>query len=76
MRKHVKPFWPSSNKDGPVEKIASRYQKKLQYLRRNLGHIEQLLTHWPEGVELPLPRQQHLPGDEPIDPGKDLFCAL
>jgi hypothetical protein len=28
----------------------------LQYLRRNLGHIEQLLTHWPEGTELPLPR--------------------
>ncbi len=31
-------------------------KQQLQYLRRNLGHIEQLLTYWPEGTELPLPR--------------------
>jgi len=30
-------------------------KQQLQYLRRNLGHIEQLLTHWPEGTKLPLP---------------------
>ncbi len=31
-------------------------KQQLQYLRRNLGHIEQLLSDWPEGTELPLPR--------------------
>jgi len=31
-------------------------KQQLQYLRRNLGHIEQLLTHWTEGEALPLPR--------------------
>ena len=31
-------------------------KQQLQYLRRNLGHIEQLLAHWPPGVKLPLPR--------------------
>jgi hypothetical protein len=30
-------------------------RQQLQYLRRNLGHIEQLLTHYPEGTQLPLP---------------------
>ncbi|MCP4937281.1 MAG: IS5/IS1182 family transposase, partial [bacterium] len=31
-------------------------KQQLQYLRRNLGHIEQLLSHWPEGSPLPLAR--------------------
>ncbi len=31
-------------------------KQQLQYLRRNLGHIERLLEHWPEGTKLPLPR--------------------
>ena len=31
-------------------------KQQLQYLRRNLGHIEQLLIYWPEGTELPLSR--------------------
>ena len=31
-------------------------KQQLQYLRRNLGHIEQLLSHWPVGTPLPLPR--------------------
>ena len=31
-------------------------KQQLQYLRRNLGHIEKLLEHWPEGTEIPLPR--------------------
>ena len=31
-------------------------KQQLQYLRRNLGHIETLLKHWPEGTCLPLPR--------------------
>jgi IS5 family transposase len=31
-------------------------KQQLQYLRRNLGHIERLLECWPEGTPLPLPR--------------------
>ena len=31
-------------------------KQQLQYLRRNLGHIERLLTYWPEGTPIPLPR--------------------
>ncbi len=31
-------------------------KQQLQYLRRNLGHIERLLEHWSEGTALPLPR--------------------
>lgn len=31
-------------------------KQQLQYLRRNLGHIERLLEHWSEGSPLPLPR--------------------
>jgi hypothetical protein len=30
-------------------------KRQLQYLRRNLGHIEALLAYWPQGVRLPLP---------------------
>jgi transposase, IS5 family len=30
-------------------------KQQLQYLRRNLSHIEVLLSHWPPGVRLPLP---------------------
>ena len=30
-------------------------RQQLQYLRRNLGHIERLLNDWPEGQPLPLP---------------------
>jgi len=31
-------------------------RQQLQYLRRNLKHIEGLLAHWPIGTKLPLPR--------------------
>ncbi|MFB3077831.1 MAG: transposase, partial [Lysobacterales bacterium] len=31
-------------------------RQQLQYLRRNLKHIEGLLEHWPVGTRLPLPR--------------------
>ena len=37
------------------KKLRRGIKQQLQYLRRNLGHIEQLLTFWPEGTELPLP---------------------
>jgi hypothetical protein len=30
-------------------------KQQRQYLRRNLGHIEQLLAHYPEATKLPLP---------------------
>jgi len=41
----------------PAAKVRRRgIKQQLQYLRRNLGHIEQLLEHWPEGTKLPLPR--------------------
>ncbi len=38
------------------KKLRRGIKQQLQYLRRNLGHIEQLLRYWPEGTELPLPR--------------------
>jgi len=31
-------------------------KQQLQYLRRNLGHIERLLECWSEGTPIPLPR--------------------
>jgi IS5 family transposase len=31
-------------------------KQQLQYIRRNLGHIEQLMDLWPIGTQLPLPR--------------------
>ncbi len=30
-------------------------KQQLQYLQRNLGHVEALLAYWPEGTRLPLP---------------------
>lgn len=41
----------------PSGKVRRRgIKQQLQYLRRNLGHIEQLLEYWPEGTPIPLPR--------------------
>ena len=31
-------------------------RQQLQYLRRNIGHIERLLDHWDMGEKIPLPR--------------------
>jgi hypothetical protein len=31
-------------------------KQQLQYLRRNLGHIDKLLAYWSEGTPIPLPR--------------------
>jgi transposase len=39
-----------------AKKIRRGIKQQLQYLRRNLGHIEHLLSYWPEGTALPLPR--------------------
>jgi len=35
--------------------IRKAIKQQLQYLRRNLGHIEQLLSYFPQGSALPLP---------------------
>lgn len=35
--------------------IKKAIRQQLQYVKRNLGHIEQLLTHFPQGSCLPLP---------------------
>ena len=44
-------------KKRPGVKLLRRgIKQQLQYLRRNLGHIEQLLEHFPECTRLPLPR--------------------
>ena len=41
----------------PAAKARRRgIKQQLQYLRRNLGHIEKMLSGWPEGSPLPLPR--------------------
>ena len=41
----------------PSAKVRRRgIKQQLQYLRRNLGHIERLLAYWPEGTPIPLPR--------------------
>jgi IS5 family transposase len=41
----------------PSGKVRRRgIKQQLQYLRRNLGHIERLLEYWPGGSPLPLPR--------------------
>jgi len=41
----------------PSGKVRRRgIKQQLQYLRRNLRHIERLLEYWPEGTPIPLPR--------------------
>ena len=37
------------------KKLRRGIKQQLQYLRRNLGHIETLLAYWPQGERLPLP---------------------
>jgi IS5 family transposase len=41
----------------PGGKVLRRaIKQQLQYLRRNLGHIEKLMDTWPIGTPIPLPR--------------------
>lgn len=41
----------------PGRKVRRRaIKQQLQYLRRNLGHIERLMDTWPMGTPIPLPR--------------------
>ncbi|RLP53704.1 MAG: IS5/IS1182 family transposase [Ketobacter sp.] len=44
------------NKRPGAKLIRKGIKQQLQYLHWNLGHIEQLLQHFPEGEPLPLPR--------------------
>lgn len=56
-RKARKAYLAIAKQRRPSGKVRRRgIKQQLQYLRRNLGHIEQLLTYWPEGSPLPLPR--------------------
>lgn len=51
-----KAYLAVAKKKRPGTKVLRRgIKQQLQYLRRNLGHIEALLTHFPEGERLPLP---------------------
>lgn len=41
----------------PSAKVRRRgIKQQLQYMRRNLGHIDALLSHFPKGQRLPLPK--------------------
>ena len=56
-RKARKAYLAIAKKKRPGAKLIRRgIKQQLQYLRRNLGHIEQLLEHFPECTPLPLPR--------------------
>jgi len=56
-RKARKAYLGIVKKKRPGAKLIRRgIKQQLQYLRRNLGHIEQLLRHFPECTPLPLPR--------------------
>ena len=56
-RKARKAYLGIVKKKRPGAKLLRRgIKQQLQYLRRNLGHIEQLLEHFPECTRLPLPR--------------------
>ncbi len=51
-----KEFLAIAKQKRPTAKVRRRgIRQQLQYLRRNLGHIEKLMGHWPEGTALPLP---------------------
>ena len=51
-----KAYLAIAKKKRPGTKLIRRgIKQQLQYLRRNLGHIERLLEHFPDGTRLPLP---------------------
>ena len=50
-------FLAVAKKRRPGGKVLRRaIKQQLQYLRRNLGHIEKLMDTWPMGTPIPLPR--------------------
>ena len=52
-----KAFLSIAKQRRPSGKVRRRgIKQQLQYLRRNLRHIERLLEYWPEGTPIPLPR--------------------
>ncbi|WP_419610524.1 hypothetical protein [Thiolapillus sp.] len=46
----------AKQKHPPAKARRKGIKQQLQYLRRNLKHIEGLLEHWPQGQPIPLPR--------------------
>lgn len=55
-RKARKAYLGIVKKKRPGARLLRRgIKQQLQYLRRNLGHIERLLAHFLEGTRLPLP---------------------
>lgn len=55
-QKARKAFLAIVKKKRPGVRLVRRgIKQQLQYLRRNLAHIERLLEHFPEGTRLPLP---------------------
>ena len=55
-QKACKAYLGIVKKKRPGAKVVRRgIKQQLQYLRRNLGHIERLLAHFPECKKLPLP---------------------
>ncbi|WP_419620127.1 transposase, partial [Thiolapillus sp.] len=46
----------AKQKRPPAKARRKGIKQQLQYLRRNLKHIEGLLEHWPQGQPIPLPR--------------------
>ena len=55
-RKARKAYLGIVKKKRPGVRLLRRgIKQQLQYLRRNLGHIERLLAHFPMGTRLPLP---------------------
>lgn len=52
-----KAYLASAKQRRPSGKVRRRgIKQQVQYLRRNLGHIDDLLEHWPAGSPLSLPR--------------------
>ena len=56
-RKARQSFLAVAKQRRPGHKARRRaIKEQLQYLRRNLGHIERLMDTWPMGTPIPLPR--------------------
>ncbi len=52
-----KDYLAIAKQERPSAKVRRRgIKQQLQYLRRNLGHVERLMAYWPEGTPIPLPR--------------------
>ena len=56
-KKARKAYLAIAKQKRPAAKVRRKgIKQQLQYLRRNLKHIEDLLEYWPQGQPIPLPR--------------------